>query len=151
MATIKHTFTIAAPPAKVYQALSTLEGLADWWTADTTGNPKTGGKLRFAFEEDSNVMKVIRTEKNKFVAWRCIESSFIAGKEWLGTEVTFSLTTDEDKNTLVRFEHAKWKKATDFYGVCTYHWGLFMTSLKALCETGQGKPFGTKKDEVIAV
>ena len=143
---IKHNFVIDAPAAKVYQALTTLDGLAGWWTTDTTGKPKTGGKIKFRFDEDSyNVMGVTLTEKNKRVCWTCLESSFDEGNEWIGTEITFALTPDEDKCTLVRFEHAKWRKASDFYGVCTYHWGIFMTSLKAFAETGTGKPHIVEK------
>jgi uncharacterized protein YndB with AHSA1/START domain len=38
-----------ASPEKVYDALTTVEGLAGWWTDDTKGNPEVGGVLEFRF------------------------------------------------------------------------------------------------------
>jgi uncharacterized protein YndB with AHSA1/START domain len=33
----------------VYGALTTIDGLAAWWTTDTTGDPSLGGKIEFRF------------------------------------------------------------------------------------------------------
>jgi hypothetical protein len=85
-----------------------------------------------------NKMKVTETEKNKLVTWKCIEGP----EDWVGTTISFTLSEDKDKNTIVKFEHNNWKEANDFYGSCNYHWGLFMKSLKTLCETGKGSPHG---------
>ena len=38
MSDIRHRLGIYAPQAKVHQALATTEGLASWWTRDTTGD-----------------------------------------------------------------------------------------------------------------
>jgi uncharacterized protein YndB with AHSA1/START domain len=142
MATIKHNFTIAASMEKVYAAVSTVEGLNGWWTTVTSGNPNKGGKLRFEFDNGLyNIMQVSDLRRNRFVAWKCRESVFAAGKEWIGTRVTFKLSRDKDRNTLVQFEHSGWRKASDFYGLCNFHWGRFMVSLKSLCESGKGDPY----------
>lgn len=42
---IVHRIGIKAPVAKVYGALSTIEGIAGWWTKDTTGDSKPGGTI----------------------------------------------------------------------------------------------------------
>ena len=36
-------------PEKVYDALTTVEGLAGWWTDDTSGTEDVGGVLEFRF------------------------------------------------------------------------------------------------------
>ncbi|MGO8838676.1 MAG: SRPBCC family protein [Limisphaerales bacterium] len=142
MATIKHNFMIAASVGKVYAAVTTLEGLNGWWTTGTTGNPDKGGKSRFEFNNGLyNIMQVSDLRRNKFVAWKCCESIFAPGKEWIGTRVTFRFSRDKDRNTVVKFEHGGWRKATDFYGLCNFHWARFMVSLKSLCETGRGEPY----------
>jgi uncharacterized protein YndB with AHSA1/START domain len=142
MATIKHHFLIATPVEKVYAAVTTVEGLSGWWTTGTTGNPNKGGKLRFEFDHGLyNVMQVTDLRRNKFAAWKCGESTFTSGKEWIGTRVTFQLSRDKDRNTVVKFEHNGWRKASDFYGLCNFHWARFMVSLKSLCETGKGEPY----------
>jgi len=152
MATIKHNFTIVAPREQVFQAVSTLDGLNGWWTTGTTGNPNRGGKLRFEFDNGCyNLMQVTDVRRNKFAAWKCRESSFPSGREWIGTVVTFRLSKDGERNTQVEFEHGGWRKASDFYGRCNFHWGRFMVSLKLLCETSRGEPYvvGSETDPGI--
>ena len=39
----------AASPDKVYDALTTVDGLAGWWTDDATGSADVGGVLEFRF------------------------------------------------------------------------------------------------------
>jgi uncharacterized protein YndB with AHSA1/START domain len=46
MADIRHRVGIAAPPARVYEALTTTEGLSGWWTRIVEGDPTHGGTLR---------------------------------------------------------------------------------------------------------
>ncbi len=36
-------------PDQVYDALTTVDGLAGWWTDRTTGDPDIGGTLEFRF------------------------------------------------------------------------------------------------------
>ena len=37
-------------PEKVYDALTTIDGLSGWWTRDTTGDAGLGGVVAFRFE-----------------------------------------------------------------------------------------------------
>ncbi len=142
MATIKHNFVIAASVDQVYAAVTTVEGLNGWWTTGTTGNPNKGGKLRFEFDNGLyHIMQVSDLRRNKFAAWKCQESVFASGKEWIGTRVTFKLSRDKGGSTAVNFEHSGWRKASDFYGRCNFHWAQFMVSLRSLCETGKGDPY----------
>lgn len=140
MIKIFHHFITKAPIAKVYEVISTINGLKKWWTTDATGSTEKGGEIRFGFGKDYDLMKETVNEKNKLVSWEVIESSFPDGIQWIGTNISFSLSEDANKNTVVKFQHSNWKEATDFYGVCNYHWGIFMVSLKSLCETGRGNP-----------
>ena len=139
MEKIYHHFVVKAPVAKVFEAITSLEGLRNWWTNDTTGSSAKDGELRFGFGgEMFNKMKVAGLEKNKSLQWKCI-----AGPEdWISATLTFELNEDKDKNTVVSFSHDGWKQMNEFYGSCNYHWGLFMKSLKSLCETGKGTPHG---------
>jgi uncharacterized protein YndB with AHSA1/START domain len=49
MVDIIHRVGIQAPVSKVYAALSTVEGVAGWWTKDTTGVSKSGGNINVRF------------------------------------------------------------------------------------------------------
>ena len=140
MVKIFHNFETKASAEKVYEAISTLKGLCGWWTKDTTGSPAKGGEIRFGFGDYFNIMLVIESVNNKFVQWEVKSSNFQSGNEWIGTFISFTLEEKEDNITSVKFEHSNWQAFTDFYGVCNYHWGIFMVSLKLLCETGKGTP-----------
>ena len=48
-----------ATPEKVYDALTTVEGLAGWWTDDTTGSADVGGVLEFRFPVGGFDMEVV--------------------------------------------------------------------------------------------
>jgi uncharacterized protein YndB with AHSA1/START domain len=139
MAEIKHLFHINAPRTKVYEAISTVKGLSDWWTKQTTGTSEPGGVLEFRFGSQwLNKMKVISTVPGASVAWECIEAT----PDWVGTKITFTLDNNEGK-TRVRFSHSGWKEPNDFYAQCNFSWGRYMESLRSLCEKGQGMPFLT--------
>ena len=57
--------------------------------------------------------------------------------------LTFQLSESAGK-TLVRFEHAGWKNANDFFAGCTFTWGRYMESLRQYCQTGKGEAFGSE-------
>jgi len=137
MADIKHTFTIQAPAAVVYAALTEQGGLASWWTEQTTAETGLGGRMIFDFgERYHNAMTVIDLAENERVAWSVDE----AHPEWVGTVITFDLEPDGDL-TRLRFGHRDWRESNDFFASCNYQWGRYMESLKRYCETGVGNPW----------
>ena len=139
MASIKNLFHINAPKEKVYKAISTIEGLSNWWTTQTTGESKVDGIIQFRFGEGGPDMKVIEMKPNESVTWECV-----AGPEdWMGTTFTFNLDENEGK-TRVRFEQAGYKEANDFYASCAFSWGRYMESLRQYCQTGNGEAFGSE-------
>ena len=79
MADILHRIGIKAPVAQVYNALTTLEGLAHWWTEEVAGDGQVGGKVQFSFRTKAGellggaMMEVQELNNNKEVRWRCIE------------------------------------------------------------------------------
>lgn len=141
MADIIHKVGIKAPISKVYAALSTVDGVAGWWTKDTSGSSKVGGAIgvRFLSPDGKEIgamkMAVEALESNKKVQWR-----FTSGpEEWVGTEVVFNLSQDGDY-TLVLFGHKNWREPNEFMSHCSMKWATFLLSLRDLVETGKGKP-----------
>ncbi len=135
MVYIKHKLTLKATADKVFDALTTQEGLQNWWAKQTVAKPAIGFVNEFTFGSVKNEMEITRLTPGREVAWKVLASS----DEWVNTTLSFQLETKEDK-TILRFTHDGWKSATDFYAECNYAWGKFMTSLKAYCETGTGTP-----------
>jgi len=90
---IVHKIGIKAPIPSVYQALSTVPGLAGWWTTDTTGESAVGGRIRFWFsnpnggERGGFVMEVLELARDSLVRWRVVDGP----AEWVGTDIDFTL------------------------------------------------------------
>jgi uncharacterized protein YndB with AHSA1/START domain len=134
MADILHRVGIIAAPEEVYEALTTIDGLAAWWTTDTTG--ESGGTLRFRFGDVGGFdMKVIDQRPANHVEWEVVDGP----PEWIGTTVTFDLAQDGEW-TIVLFAHADWREPVEFMSHCSTKWATFLLSLKALIETGTGQP-----------
>jgi uncharacterized protein YndB with AHSA1/START domain len=138
MADITHRLGIAASASRVYESLTTIEGLRAWWTNDATGDPAPGGRLEFEFgAPDINiVMEVLTATPDAQVVWRC------AGPpaEWVDTTITFDLEPSGDE-TVVRFAHAGWREPNEFMAHCTTKWAYFLLGLKAGFEGGKATPF----------
>ena len=135
---IKHLFHIDAKNKEVFKAISTIEGLSKWWTVETTGTSNLDGIIKFRFAEnggpDMQVKEIIPNEK---IVWQCIESPH----GWKDHTFTFLLDNNDGK-TRVRFSHDNWQEVDDFYAICSFSWGRYLESLRQLCQTGKGTPFG---------
>lgn len=137
---IIHKIGIKKPIDKVYNALATPEGIASWWTRNTSGSSKVGGNLEFRFldhgkEKGRMTVDILTHDPNKKVVWK-----FTAGpQEWIGSDVTFKLHQDGDL-TIVIFEHNNWKEITEFTAHCSMKWATFLLSLREYLETGKGRP-----------
>src|SRR5690349_8415239 len=129
MADIIHRIGIKAPVAKVYSAVATAEGVAGWWTRDTTGSVKQGGRVNVRFQKDGKQIgqmefDMTKLDDNREVRWR-----FSAGPpEWIGTEATFQLIQEGDMTILV-FGHRNWKEPVEFMAHCSMKWAVFLLSL----------------------
>ncbi len=136
MADILHKFVIKAPAEKVYEAISTQEGLTGWWAKQAIARAEVGFVNTFTFGTIKNEIKVTSLIPYAKVEWHCIN----AMDEWIGTNISFALE-EKDGKTIVRFAHSGWREATDMFAACNYDWARFMASLKSYCETGTGNPF----------
>jgi len=132
---------IKAPASKVYAALSTIDGLAGWWTKATTGNSKVGGTIAFRFHTETGDeiggfdMDVLDMVPDHQVRWHVKGGP----AEWVGTDIEFLLSPQDDY-TIVMFGHRKWREEVEFMAHCSTKWATFLLSLRDLVETGKGKP-----------
>ena len=131
MADIVHRVGIKSIPKKVFEAISTSDGLSHWWIVDTRGNSKRGGIIHFGFFD----MRVVELKRNKLVKWKCVKGP----KEWVGTDLTFELKAKKDQ-TFVLHTHANWKKPVEFMYHCSTKWAIFLLSLKDWLEREEGRP-----------
>ncbi len=141
MVNIIHRIGIKSSAAQVYKALSTINGLANWWTEDTTGDEQLGGKISFTFRSETGdikgqmIMEVMELNPEKSVRWNCISGP----EEWIGTEISFELS-EADGQTIIIFAHNNWREQVEFTAHCSMKWAVFLLSLRQYVETGKGNP-----------
>ncbi len=137
MVDILHRVGVTSSPEKVYEALTTIDGLRGWWTETTKGDSSTGGVIEFRFAPvpDGFDMKVVEATAPELVLWEVVDGP----EEWVGTQVRFQLK-EEDGFTIVLFSHVGWREPVEFMHHCSTKWATYLMSLKQLLETGQGDP-----------
>ena len=139
MVDILHRIGTTAPLDDVYAALSTIDGLAAWWTEDTKGKDEVGGVIEFRFKDAPPPggfgMLVRENEPGRRVVWEVVGGE----QEWIGTTIHFELSTEDDY-TIVLFSHRGWREPVPFMHHCSTKWATFLISLKQLVETGTGEP-----------
>ena len=141
MVDIIHRIGIRSSASEVYKALSTIQGLAHWWTNEVEGDEEVGGKIEFTFRSETGdikgkmIMEVLEINPGKNVRWRCIDGP----PEWIGTDIRFDLSQQDDQ-TIIIFGHRGWREAIEFMAHCSMKWAVFLLSLREYVETGNGKP-----------
>ena len=139
MPDILHRVGIAAEPMRVFEALTTVEGIRNWWSNDTHGDAAEGG----AFQFRSNRLDVVHADPS-LVTWRYSGPA----KDWECTEITFQLGWREGQ-TIVLFKQVGWREPVEFMHHCSTKWATFLLSLKDYVEHGEGRP--EPRDTKIAV
>jgi uncharacterized protein YndB with AHSA1/START domain len=137
MPDIIHKIGVNARKEEVFKALSTIEGLAGWWTTATSGESAPGKKIEFRFNQHLVGMRVEELEAGRRVVWQCVDDGT---PDWLGTRVTFELSEEGGRTTLV-FGHRAWREVSPFFGHCSMKWATFLLSLRDYAEKGEGRPF----------
>jgi len=138
---IVHRLGIRAGADTVYRALTTLDGLSNWWTRTTHGDPVVGGSITFSFRDHAGeemgrfVMDVLALRANEEVVWRVREGA----PEWIGTRISFSLS-EQDGMTVLLFAHRGWREEVEFSAHCSMKWSVFLWSLRDFVEHGTGRP-----------
>jgi uncharacterized protein YndB with AHSA1/START domain len=135
--------TIRASTDAVFDALTTLEGLAAWWTP-VTGDGLTGGELTFSFSPEARaVMRVDAAERGVGVRWTSLACVV---EDWVGTTVHFDFEATPAGGTKLRFRHAGLTPRLECFSDCKSGWDHFIPSLRAYVETGTGNPNQSEAD-----
>ena len=136
MADIVHRIGVEnGSPQRVYDALTTLDGLSGWWAEKTAGDTAPGGVIEFRFGPGGIDMRVVELDPGRLVRWEVVGGP----EEWIGTEVRFDIRQDGDW-TIVLFRHEGWREPVEFMSHCSTKWATYLVSLKQLLETGTGAP-----------
>lgn len=131
----------AVPREAVFDALSTLDGLAGWWTSLVTGTPTAGGtsEFRFAELEEKIVMRVNEATPASRVIWTCLAHT--GYPEWHDTTMVFELVQNRSASGVLKFRHIGLNPVLHCYQTCQSGWNHFLASLLSYAQHGTGSPF----------
>ncbi len=132
MPDIIHILQIKASPAKVFEILSTPEGLNRWWTKDCHGRPELGSIYDLDFGPvvwQCQVTDLLQDQELEYTLCKCDE-------DWLDTQVRFELEANSD-GTKLKFKHLGWAHANDHFHGSNHCWGLYLRVLRRYIEFGE--------------
>jgi uncharacterized protein YndB with AHSA1/START domain len=138
------TIRVKAAPGALFDALTSVSGLAAWWTR-VTGSGNAGGELRFFFDtSEPCVIHVDQATRPTSVQWTVTDCSFLP--DWVGTRPTFAITPLDGDASELRFRHHGLTQELECIEVCTRGWNHFLASLCDYVEVGHGSPHGSSAD-----
>ena len=137
MAKSSHRIRVHATSDRVYQALTSREGLQGWFTPHVEGDVREGGDVKMSFSgKEPFRWRFSQLEPLSHVHWSCLEGPGAA----TGTSVTYSLSGAEQGQTIVACDHDGWPEGHDALATCNTLWGILMGRLKEFSETGKVNP-----------
>ncbi|WP_335871631.1 SRPBCC family protein [Bacillus sp. 2205SS5-2] len=134
MINMPHQITINEKPEKIYEAITTSEGIKGWWTSDAKVEPTVGTVAEFGFYNRQAVfqMHIDKLEKGKLVNWTAQHDM----PGWKGTKISFELSPQENGSTILHFSHSGWDSMDGPYAMINTTWGTLMSILKQYVEGG---------------
>jgi uncharacterized protein YndB with AHSA1/START domain len=140
MPDIFHTFPINSAIEKVFEAISTPEGLDKWWTEKSSGNVGMGETFLLHFGPEYNWTALI----SRLKTWSEFEITMIsADEDWTGSKVGFMLKANNNA-TEVQFYHTGWKTDNAHYRISNYCWAMYLRILKRNLELGEFVPYADR-------
>jgi uncharacterized protein YndB with AHSA1/START domain len=137
MPKIRHLFHIDASVHDVFEHISKIEHLRDWWTVQTSGSDQEGGTIDFRFGDKGFIqIRVDELVSGEKIVWTCTDGD----PEWHGTTIQFHLSENDEK-CKVDFVQDGFLEITEFIGLCNFSWAGYFVSLRSLCEGGEATPY----------
>ena len=137
MPDIYHDFPVFAPVERVYEAITTPNGLDAWWTEKSSGTPVEGSEYTLWFGPDYDW----RATVTKAVPNRMFELELArASDDWIHTRVGFQLD-DRGDQTQVRFCHRDWEAVDEHFRISSFCWAMYLRIMKRWVEHGEFVPY----------
>ena len=137
MPDIYHDIPFSVSGGKVFEAVSTSEGLSKWWSDGGVGEPVAGTAYDLDFGPEyqwkAEVEDVVPGEKFSLTMSE-------SDDDWNGTTISFEIE-DRGEESYLRFSHTGWPKDNDHYRSSSYCWAMYLRCLKRYVENGVVLPY----------
>jgi uncharacterized protein YndB with AHSA1/START domain len=142
MADILHTLPIRATRERVFHAMTSPEGLCEWWAKSASGAPRLGETYHLDFGPDYQWTAVVRSvDPGVSLEWEMADVM----EDWRGTRVGFALR-EHDGRTWLDFRHTGWAGATEHYRISNCCWAAYLRVLRRDLEHGERVPYEERLD-----
>lgn len=133
---------LAAPISTSFDAISTREGIAAWWTPMVRGRVTPGKTFELGFAGMDEIIRIHVEEAKRpnLIVWAIREHSGLP--EWNGTRVSFTLSESGTNKTTLEFFHRGLHPQLGCYSDCHAGWEHFLKSLANVASGKRGLPFG---------
>lgn len=143
MADIVQEFIVKAAPARVFQTMATPQGLAQWWTKTSAGEPQQGAEYTLTFGPEYDWSgRVARYAPNSAFELEISK----AHPDWMGTRVGCELRPEGKDGTRVRFYHTGWPTENEHWRVSCYCWAMYLRIMRRYLEHGETVPYEHRLD-----
>ncbi len=142
MPDILQEFPIKADAGRVFDAVSSAEGLDHWWTETCSGEARLGASFDLGFGPDYQWRAKV-TECSPRARFELTLTQ--ADPDWMGAHVGFELSPIQD-GTRVRFYHRGWPVENEHYRVSCHCWALYLRLLRRYLEHGETVPYAVRLD-----
>jgi uncharacterized protein YndB with AHSA1/START domain len=142
MADILQDFPINAAPERVFAAISSPDGLDQWWTVRSAGRAAAGAEYELGFGPEYDWRARVT---------RCMPGAEFelemtrADADWTGTRVAFHLSP-RPAGTWVQFSHVGWPDANEHYRISCHCWAMYLRVLRRYLEHGERVPYADRLD-----
>lgn len=149
--------SLPVPVEKIYEAVSTQEGVRKWWTQFATVGNKIGSIAEFGFPKAGFYVRAeIQTlQSNQVVEWNVIDSmhpeasGFSNLRDWEGTIIRFEMEKVSVEDSVLNFTHIGLSEELECYHVCERGWTSYLSSLRQLLVSGKGNPYADDSENNI--
>lgn len=137
MPDILQQLPIDAPIERVFAAISTPEGLDQWWTQSSIGVPEIGQRYQLNFTTDYQwAGVVVACDPPRSFAIELTDAS----ADWVGTVVEFGLRPD-GSSTILDFTHRGWPETSDHFRISAHCWACYLRILRRGLTHGEVVPY----------
>lgn len=142
MPDILQDFPIKAEADRVFDAITSPEGLDHWWTVRSAGQPIAGTEYKLWFGPDYDwAARVTRAERPIRFELEMVATD----EDWNGTRVGFDLEPNGE-STRVRFHHTGWPQANEHFRISCHCWAMYLRILRRYLEHGEVVPYEDRLD-----
>lgn len=143
MPDVLHRLPIRRSADAVFAAVSTPDGLNEWWTLDCDGRAALGAVYRFGFGAGYEDWRgtVTAFDDGRAIEWTMTR----ADADWHETVVGIRLVPDGD-TTILEFSHRGWRETNEQYRTTSCCWASYLRILRRYLEHGERVPYPVRLD-----